>query len=404
MPKVAKLVIDKNIGERDQYASVYGYDDPCFSSSHCREFIEANTDADEFEIEIRSNGGSTTQGFEIFDMLKTSGKKIKCIGYKVNSIATIIFLAGTERELSKNAEFIPHNPRIDFEALWGVTLTADELQSITDEVRQVEEKMFNTYVEVLGLDEAKQTELKELMAEDKDIGADKAYELGFATKLINTNSNVVEAKRVFITDRIAAIYLNKKTISDMEAKKINEKIDAIKASISAFFKANGHKEDGTKIIKASSETAEDGTKMYFSEEALANDIKVYSDEEMTTSVKDGEYKSGKKTFKVSAGEVKELKEEEEEEDVEDVEAKAQIKALEDKVKALENDLVTAKTKADATIKASTEEVKKIFDQVTALQKIVPGEGELGAGGKGAEGKSFAEVAKEESQNRRKLNF
>ena len=59
--KTVKLVIDKNIGETDVFAQMFGDITTTFSSLDMSKFLEDNSDATNIDVEIRSNGGSVTQ-------------------------------------------------------------------------------------------------------------------------------------------------------------------------------------------------------------------------------------------------------------------------------------------------------------------------------------------------------
>ena len=84
-----------------------------FPQKKVSDFLDDHKDADLITVRINSRGGDVQEGWAIHDLLVNSGKKIKTIGEgKVYSIATIVFLAGTEREMMKNADGLIHNPFI----------------------------------------------------------------------------------------------------------------------------------------------------------------------------------------------------------------------------------------------------------------------------------------------------
>ncbi len=62
MAVTAKLLIEGCIAEKGTFLEGMGIDDCVFSAVDCREFLEANADADTIEVEIRSNGGSIMEG------------------------------------------------------------------------------------------------------------------------------------------------------------------------------------------------------------------------------------------------------------------------------------------------------------------------------------------------------
>ena len=147
---------------------------------------------DEITVHIRSNGGSVIEGFGIYDILKTSGKKITTIAEGMcASIATVIFLAGDERKITENCEFLIHMP-------WGLAIgTADDLENAADEIREAEDKIIDFYVAKTGAD---REILVSYMEKDKVIDAKQAKNLGFATEIVQTVSN--EIRQNFIAAQI----------------------------------------------------------------------------------------------------------------------------------------------------------------------------------------------------------
>ena len=374
---VAKLNIDKNIGEYDDYAEMFSEPQMCFSSKELQQFFENNPKADEYEITINSNGGSVTQGFTIHDMLiaeKAKGKKITTIAFKANSIATVIFLAGDERKISKNAEFVIHPPAIDVFALdWDVRLTADELQKVSDEVREYENKLWDFYTGVLNLDEAKTTALKSLYTVDTDLGSAKALEYGFATEVIGEATATKLKKALAYTDKIAAIVKQHRINNNMDIKGFKAELTGIKDMLAKAFKSMGFKEDGTKAVEAATTTLEGGTTIYYVEDTLANGIVVYSDEAMTTFAPEGSHTTAEgATFSVNAeGVVSDLTEATAAEtDAEKLAAaNKKIEDLEKQLNAQKAKVVEAKKQSD-TVAAQLVAMKKTVDELSAF---VPGD-------------------------------
>lgn len=371
MGKTAKIVIDKNIGEFDEFAAMFGGEQPVFSSRDMRDFLDNNSDATELEVEIRSNGGSVTQGFEIYDMLTTSGKEITTIAYKANSIATVIFLAGNKRKISKNAQFVIHNPFIDPFALGFDGLTADDLLEISNEVRHSEEKIFNFYSEKLGLSEQLQNEIKDLMKQDSDLGSTKALQYGFATEVIESNTNSMQVvKSSAYTNKIAALLKDKqKTNNKMVTQdEFNKEIGGLKSILSEIKNLFSRKH-----VKNGVATLQDGSFMYFDGEAIAVGTAVFTDEAMTMPAEDGSYTASEgETIVVAGGMVTEIMPV-----VEDTETVDSLKA---KVADLEAKIATSASEKEAAIEAAVAEVKNQFKEkfasmeskITALEGFVPG--------------------------------
>jgi ATP-dependent Clp protease protease subunit len=203
-PTILKIYGD--IGDSDE---VMGN----ISSQSIVEFLEQNKEAKELTVKINSRGGDVQEGWAIYDLLTNSGKKIKTIGEgKIYSIATIIFLAGSEREIMKNADGLIHNPFIPPYTLADQYESGD-LIKIAESLQQEEAKILNFYVEKTGADKAK---LADYMKEDTKLSAEDMLTLGFATKIIEP----VKAFAIFKPK-------NNFTMTEKDVKTFGEKIDAI---------------------------------------------------------------------------------------------------------------------------------------------------------------------------------
>jgi ATP-dependent Clp protease protease subunit len=198
--------------------SVIGTEEDEFSSSNLINFLDNNKEATDLTIRIKSPGGSVREGWSIYDLLKNSGRKIKTIAEgELYSIATVIFLAGEEREMFPNADGLIHMPRIpnpegDFQAA--------DLREMAKYMDREEEKILNLYKEVTGKDEVT---LREYMNKETMLSADDMLALGFATK---------------ITEPIKAVaYFNYKSdkMEKDELKTFGEKLETLSESVKALF-------------------------------------------------------------------------------------------------------------------------------------------------------------------------
>lgn len=181
MENTAILKIYGDIGEPDKMLQMFDVTDDTVSSKHVSDFLDENKEAKSIIVKINSRGGDVQEGWAIYDLLTNSGKKIKTIGEgKVFSIATIVFLAGTEREMMKNADGLIHNPYIPPYTL-ADAYESEDLIKIAEGLKQEEEKILDFYAEKTGTDKDK---LAEYMKEDTKLSAEDMLSLGFATKII----------------------------------------------------------------------------------------------------------------------------------------------------------------------------------------------------------------------------
>jgi ATP-dependent protease ClpP protease subunit len=161
--------------------SIFGEGQECISAKDISDFLDQNKDVLSITIKINSRGGDVQEGWAINDLLMSSGKKIKTIGEgKIYSIATIVFLAGSEREILKNADGLIHNPFIPPYTL-ADQYESEDLLKIAEALKQEEAKILDYYVERTGTPADK---LAEYMKEDTKLSAEDMLALGFATKII----------------------------------------------------------------------------------------------------------------------------------------------------------------------------------------------------------------------------
>lgn len=355
----AKFVIDGIIGEPDPMLLSFGVTENTTSSIDVHNFLLANSEAEVIEIEIRSNGGSVSQGFDIYDQLKNSGKKIITKGYRVNSIATVIFLAGDERYLSRNAEFIIHNPYIGAEALSGLTLTADVLEGISADVKATEEKIFNFYSTKLKLNDSDKIKLRSLMDKDTDVGAEAAIDLGFANGYLEQMN-----KRAAYTDLIVANYKLKSNNNLKMNAEVKEQLNGLEKLVNKVLNLLPNKP------KMKNETSNliDGTAIYY-DGALEVGVQCFLDESLTMPLDDGSYPmEDGRTLIVTDGFVSEITESDDASNPEIDALKAKITELEGKL----NDSETKKTELQNNNLEIAKEVKELQFEINNFKKIVIG--------------------------------
>lgn len=194
--------------DESQFAEDFGM---VSAASIKRQMDAAPQGTTEFKVHINSRGGDVAEGFAIHDMLANSGKKITTIIEGLcASIATIVALAGSTRQMTKNSEFMIHNP-------WGtIQGTAEEVQQYADYLAETEKKIVDFYATQTGGDKKK---IASLMDKETFLTSDEALEMKFITEVlepitalakININSNKIITMDKFkeLTDQIMAT-LNK---------------------------------------------------------------------------------------------------------------------------------------------------------------------------------------------------
>ncbi len=168
--------------------------------------LNAAKDSSTIHIVIGSPGGYIDDGLKIRDALLNCGKIIKASNSgDVASIAVSIFLAAPKRlrtfDPSKGV-FLIHNPLIQPTDLTASTYTADDLVSMSKDLKGFENELAKQYVQATG---SSIDILKAFMQENTPLTPDQISELGFATieqptfkavALIHSKNNKMENKEV----------------------------------------------------------------------------------------------------------------------------------------------------------------------------------------------------------------
>lgn len=321
--------------------SVIGTEENQFSSDNLISFLENNKEASDITVRIKSPGGSVREGWTIHDLLKNTGKKIKTIAEgELYSIATVIFLAGEEREMLPNADGLIHMPRIpnpegDFQAA--------DLRDMAEYMDQEEAKIINLYMQVTGKDEKI---LREYMNKETMLSAQDMLDLGFATK---------------ITEPLKAVaYYNYKSdkMKEEEVKTFGEKIDTLTASVKALFSR----------LPAENQTMKDkdGKEFKLEKESGAPTTGDKASPDGTFVMADG------KTIVIASGVISEIKE--------PAAAKSELEIANEKIADLTAKLAEAeKTKVDtvaveAALKEKETKATALVEELTALKNTWRPEG------------------------------
>jgi ATP-dependent protease ClpP protease subunit len=332
----AVLKIYGDIGEPDKMMEMFGGTDDTVSAKIVSEFLEENKDADSVVVKINSRGGDVQEGWTIYDLLTNSGKKIKTVGEgKIYSIATIIFLAGTEREMLKNADGLIHNPYIPPYTLADAYGSADLLK-IAEGLQQEEAKILDFYAEKTGTDKAK---LAEYMKQDTKLSSEDMLILGFATKIIEPIKAFAYVKPK-----------NNFKMNEKDVKTFGEKIDAILAKISGLSRLP---------VTDQTMTDKDGKEFKLEKESGAPAVGDKASPDGTFVMADG------KTITIASGAVTEVKE--------PTAAKSELEIANEKIATLEAEKVALDAKVaeaeTAKVAAQTEKVAFEAEKVKAVALV-----------------------------------
>lgn len=184
-----KLYINKTIGNpSDMERWMFGCDDQSFSDikAYLDFMAEFYPEDNRIDVEIHSCGGDCTEGYAIYDALRTSGKELTCTVVGVAaSMATVILLAAPKekRFAYEHAQLLIHSPYIP-EGGAG-ELTIDKAEAVVSMLKSEKQKMLNLYVDRT---EGDATAIEEQMNAGSWFGAQKAMELGFIAGVVPATS------------------------------------------------------------------------------------------------------------------------------------------------------------------------------------------------------------------------
>jgi len=289
-----------------------------------------NKDADTLIVHINSMGGDVFEGWAIHDIIKATGKTIitQAEGL-VASIATVPFLAGSERRITENSQLMIHNP-------WGFAGgDAADVQKYAEQLKKEEDKLAQFYASRTGLSV---DDIIAMMKEETYMTADEAIEKGFATE------KVEQVKAVAL--------INNRNMTEKELNdKIEEKSNSIFSKIKALFKKQG-------LIQSLVLKTADDKNLDFGEDIQeASQIEVGSTATVDGAPAEGEYTMPDGTVYVfSGGAVTEIKA-----PAADPEPDAEAAAL----KAENENLKAQLTEAQDALKAVKDDLEAFKAQITS---------------------------------------
>lgn len=153
----------------------------------------------QLDVYINSYGGEVAEGLAIYNALKRKGQSCKvttyCDGFAC-SIASVIFMAGTERKMSNASLLMIHN------AWTSGTGNAADFRKLADDMDIITSASVEAYKEKASISEKK---IRALMDAETWITAKDAVKYGFATEIIEEKTeNPSQNVRITLMDIIMA--------------------------------------------------------------------------------------------------------------------------------------------------------------------------------------------------------
>ena len=295
--------------------------------------LNDNKDADTLIVHINSMGGDVFEGWAIHDIIKATGKTVitQAEGL-VASIATVPFLAGTERRITENSQLMIHNP-------WGGTMgDATDVQKYADQLKKEEDKLADFYSSATG---TSREDIVAMMKEETYLTADDAITKGFATTKVEQIKAVASLK------------------IDMNIDELNKKVEdghkSIFDKIMGIFRKQG-------LIKALVVKTADDQNLDFGEDIKeASEIEVGSAATVDGKPAEGEYvmPDGSK-YEFAGGKLTEIKAPEPAPD-----PAAALKEENENLKAQLADAQAKTTEAQAALATVKEEHEAFMAQITS---------------------------------------
>jgi len=243
------------------------------SLTSVKDAYNSNSTCDDIVVHIHSNGGSVFEGFAIHDFLVNTRKPITTVVEGLCcSIATVIFMAGTQRKLTENSRFLIHNP-------WGnAEGDAAYFRQYANELQDEQARLLNFYKQHTG---ASTQLLQSYMTAEKLMSPQLAVDLKFATGIIDT-AKAMAMYRNLLHNPYQVTQQNNKHMDKTKKNRFNQLISGLKNLVKDF------NNDGSEPVAANKILAGDGGDLYFDGD-LAEGTAVFSDEAMTIPAPDGDY-------------------------------------------------------------------------------------------------------------------
>jgi ATP-dependent Clp endopeptidase proteolytic subunit ClpP len=181
-----QLMTEGNVATLHVYGDIY-HDEERDSLA---KIIDDLTDVVQINVYINSRGGEVSEGLSIYNALIRHKASVTtyCDGFAC-SIASVVFMAGSERIMAESSLLMIHNP-------WTITLgNAKDLKKQAETLETISSASIRAYMAHVKMSE---DELKSLMDNETWIMPEKAVEWGFATKVETADDgNHVWRQRVF---------------------------------------------------------------------------------------------------------------------------------------------------------------------------------------------------------------
>ncbi|EAE8881102.1 Clp protease ClpP [Listeria monocytogenes] len=223
---------ESNTAEIDIYGDIvadgYQWYESDITSFDFKKDLDALGDVSKIYVNINSNGGFVYEGQAIYNQLVRHPAQIHVrIDGMAASIASVIAMAGDIIEMPANAQMMIHEPA------GGAFGNKSDLESAIRALDASKQSIIAAYRMHTTLEVS---EIESMMAEEKWMSGQEAYELGFATLVTNPLQQVALAKSP-VTNTFRNVPENlvreEQTKSKSEPAKQSLDIDALTMAVAA---------------------------------------------------------------------------------------------------------------------------------------------------------------------------
>lgn len=234
MSKWYNLIVDKD----DEGAlDVYILDEIGGYGTSAEGFItavkESSAKDKEVRVHLNSPGGSVFDGLAIYNFLKDRGNVTTIVDGVAASMASVIFMAGSNRIMPQNAMLMIHEP-------WtGAVGEASDMRKAAEALDKMKDSIAGIYANATGKDI---DVINEMMSETTWMNGKDAEQEGFATMV----TDAVEMAASFDIDKLTVVPDALAKALESKEKEM-EKLDELQAKLQ---EAEAKLEEGTKEAEA----------------------------------------------------------------------------------------------------------------------------------------------------------
>lgn len=160
----------------------WGYKGVCCPND-IRDALATCPEDEELVMEINSGGGSVYAGFEMYNLIRSSGRKVTAeIQSLAGSAMSVIVSACSKVLMSPASNIMIHRSSIGYTG--G---NAEKLEQDVQMLNTIDESILNAYCEKVG-NKASRTKLRHMMEDETFLTAQEAIECGLADGILKAGS------------------------------------------------------------------------------------------------------------------------------------------------------------------------------------------------------------------------